>query len=154
MEFSSIRLKQIRESLGFNKAEAGRILHMTAMGYGRYESGERIPSYQTVRHMAQVFGTSPDYLYGLSDCPAPDELVISSAADPELFMIVKKMKSLGSDARNRLLAYFTELEGPGAARDYANAPAEYYPAKDTAQYNPPTAPAQYNPPAAPAESQQ
>ena len=108
MEFSSIRLKEIRSSLGINKAEAAKMLHMTAMGYGRYEKGERVPSYQTVCYMAHIFGTSADYLYGLTDDPAPDEIVVSLENDPELFKVVYIIKNMNMKSRDRILAY-TEM---------------------------------------------
>ena len=120
MEFSSSRLKQIREILGINKAEAARRLHITAMAYGRYEKGERMPSYQTVRYMAQILGTSADYLFGLTDDPAPVEIVISSETDPELFEVVCSLKPMNSDARKRLLAYSLKLlsqSGPESGSD-------------------------------------
>ena len=42
------RLILIREKLGISKAEAARRVGLSKMGYGRYESGERIPSVQTI----------------------------------------------------------------------------------------------------------
>ena len=47
MKFKAERIIQIREQLGMNKAEAARKLNMSAMGYGRYENGQREPSFQT-----------------------------------------------------------------------------------------------------------
>ncbi|MGO5164260.1 helix-turn-helix domain-containing protein [Fusicatenibacter saccharivorans] len=41
MDFKPERLISLRQSLGINKAEAARRLNISAMGYGRYESGER-----------------------------------------------------------------------------------------------------------------
>lgn len=46
MHFCPERLIQVRESLHINKAEAARRLNLSAMAYGRYERGEREPSYQ------------------------------------------------------------------------------------------------------------
>lgn len=71
MKFNPERLIDLRQSLGINKAEAARRLHMSAMGYGRYESGDREPSYQTVSFIAQTFHSSVDYLYGMSDSREP-----------------------------------------------------------------------------------
>ena len=45
MHFCPERLIQVRESLHINKAEAARRLNLSAMAYGRYERGEREPSY-------------------------------------------------------------------------------------------------------------
>ena len=51
------RLILIREKLGISKAEAARRVGLSKMGYGRYESGERIPSVQTIEVMAQKLNT-------------------------------------------------------------------------------------------------
>ena len=48
MNFQPERLLHLRTSLNINKAEAARRLKISAMAYGRYEKGEREPSYQTV----------------------------------------------------------------------------------------------------------
>ena len=47
MKFYPERLTQLRESLNISKAEAARRLNISAMTYGRYEKGEREPSYQS-----------------------------------------------------------------------------------------------------------
>jgi transcriptional regulator with XRE-family HTH domain len=59
MNFIPERLISVREALGINKAEAARMLNLSAMGYGRYEKGEREPSYQMVNYIAQTFGKFP-----------------------------------------------------------------------------------------------
>ena len=43
MNLDTERLISVRKSLGLNKAEAAKKLNMSAMGYGRYESGQRSP---------------------------------------------------------------------------------------------------------------
>ena len=77
MKFKAERIIQIREQLGMNKAEAARKLNMSAMGYGRYENGQREPSFQTVCFIATTFNTTSDYLYGLTDDPSPSTITIS-----------------------------------------------------------------------------
>ena len=67
MHFYPERLQQVRAALKITKAEAARRLNISAMAYGRYEKGEREPSYQSVCYIAQTFHCNPDYLYGLSD---------------------------------------------------------------------------------------
>ena len=55
MTFLPERLIALRTAQGITRAEAARRLNMSAMGYGRYEKGERTPSYQTVSFMAHFF---------------------------------------------------------------------------------------------------
>ena len=67
MHFCPERLIQVRESLHINKAEAARRLNLSAMAYGRYERGEREPSYQYAFYIAYTFHCNLDFLYGQSD---------------------------------------------------------------------------------------
>jgi transcriptional regulator with XRE-family HTH domain len=108
------RLKKIRENRGLNKAEAARLLGLSKMGYLRYESAARTPSYQTIVFMAQKLGTSSDYLTGISDNPEPEEFVISRSDDPALFELIKDVIDKKNPARNRLLDYYKKLKASKA----------------------------------------
>ena len=108
MNFQAERLIKIREQLGMNKAEAARKLNMSAMGYGRYENGQREPSFQTVCFIASTFNTTSDYLYGLTDDPSPSTITISSSENPELFSFVNSLQK-DRDLEKRLLTYFSKL---------------------------------------------
>ena len=107
------RLKKIREDRGLNKAEAARLLGLSKMGYLRYESADRTPSYQTIVFMAQKLGTSPDYLIGKTEDSAPKEFVISKSDDPVLFELITDMIDKKNPARDRLLAYYKKLKVSG-----------------------------------------
>lgn len=104
MNFVPERLISLRQSLGINKAEAARRLNMSAMGYGRYENGEREPSYQTVAFIAQTFSTSVDYLYGNTDDKDVAVLTISSKEEPDLFLLVQAARR-DQGLLDRLLVY-------------------------------------------------
>ena len=104
MKFIPERLVSLRKELGITKAEAARRLNITPMGYGRYESGEREPSYQTVAFIAQTFHTSIQYLYGETDNSAASTIMISSEKDPELYLLVESLQN-DKDMLKRLCAY-------------------------------------------------
>jgi transcriptional regulator with XRE-family HTH domain len=87
MNFIPERLISVRESLNINKAEAARMLNLSAMGYGRYEKGER--SYQMVNYIAQTFHTSVDYLYGYSDEMNTRSTIVSEKDEPDLFLLIE-----------------------------------------------------------------
>lgn len=109
MEFKPERLIELRKSLGINKAEAARRLNMSAMGYGRYENGDREPSFQTVGFIAQTFNTSIDYLYGKTDNRDVDFIVLSKEKDPLLFEIVQSARD-NEELCKRLMMYAKELD--------------------------------------------
>lgn len=104
------RLKKIREDRGLNKAEAARLLGLSKMGYLRYESADRTPSYQTIVFMAQKLGTSPDFLTGKTDDSEPMEFIISKSDDPVLFELITDLVDKKNPARTRLLAYYKKLK--------------------------------------------
>ncbi len=108
MNFKAERLIKTREELGLNKAEAARRLNMSAMGYGRYENGQREPSFQTVSFIASTFNTTSDYLYGLTDDPSPCTITISSSENPELFSFINSLQK-DKALEKRLLEYFNKL---------------------------------------------
>ncbi len=108
MKFQPERLLQLRTSLNINKAEAARRLNISAMAYGRYEKGEREPSYQTVCYIAQTLNCNVDFLYGTSDKMEADYIMISSNETPELYALAKMIKEQ-NDLGGRLLAYAHKL---------------------------------------------
>ena len=81
------RLIKSRKLLGLNKAEAARLLNLSKMGYGRYESGERSPSFQTIVFIAQKFGTTAEYLTGKTDVPDAQVITIEREEEPDLFAL-------------------------------------------------------------------
>lgn len=109
MNFKPERLISLRQALGINKAEAARRLNMSAMGYGRYESGAREPSYQTVAYIAQVFNCSIEYLYGETDKKDVSVLTVSSKDEPDLFLLVESARN-DKDMLNRLLTYAEKIK--------------------------------------------
>lgn len=85
---------------GIGKAET--------MVYGRYENGQREPSYPTVGFIAQTFNCNIDFLYGTSDKTDPDYIIVSSSNDPELYSLIKMIKQ-DSNVEGRILTYARKL---------------------------------------------
>ena len=108
MHFQPERLLELRHLLNINKAEAARRLNISAMAYGRYEKGEREPSYQTVCYIAQTFHCNVDFLYGISDKMEADYVIVSSSETPELYELVKLIQEK-KGLETRLLAYARKL---------------------------------------------
>lgn len=108
--FRPERLIEVREKLKINKADAARMLDMSKMGYGRYESGERVPSVQVIEIIAQKLGTSVDYLTGKSDDPDADQIVVSRRDEPELFAFAEYYKHNEEEAKLRIEHYLKSLK--------------------------------------------
>lgn len=65
------RLRDLREDRDLPQRALAELLHVSQATYSRYESGGLdIPS-GTLIALARFYGTSIDYLVGLSDDPAP-----------------------------------------------------------------------------------
>ncbi len=111
MKFQPENLITVRQYLGITKAEAARRLNMSAMGYGRYEKGEREPSFQMVNYIAQTFGTSIEYLYGESDINPANEkrIIITLSENPELYDLVNTIQTNPATYK-RLMAYYQKIK--------------------------------------------
>ena len=107
MKFQPERLIQLRNTLNINKAEAARRLNISPMVYGRYENGQRDPSYPTVCFIAHTFNCNVDFLYGISDKTDPDYIIVSSN-DPELYSLINIIKQ-DSNVEGRILTYARKL---------------------------------------------
>lgn len=109
MKFRYDRLITLREKMEISRAEAARKLNMSAMGYGRYEKGEREPSFQTVSYIAQIMGTTTDYLYGISENADADYIIVEKSSEPELFSLIEEYKK-DTKIAERMLAYFQKID--------------------------------------------
>ena len=63
------RLKNLRTSRSLTQKQIYEAIGMSAIGYQRYEYGEREPAYQKLIALADYFDASLDYLVGRSDDP-------------------------------------------------------------------------------------
>lgn len=103
------RLAECREKLGISKMEAARRVGVSQPAYLRYETGERMPSMQVIREIAQVLQTSSDYLLNNTDSPECTEYIITKASNPELFVVVERCLNSDKSLASRLIAYIDAL---------------------------------------------
>ena len=109
MKFQPERLIQLRNTLNINKAEAARRLNISPMVYGRYENGQRDPSYPTVCFIAHTFNCNVDFLYGISDKTDPDYIIVSSSNDPEALFPHQYYQTGQQCREGRILTYARKL---------------------------------------------
>ena len=65
------RIRELREDKDLTQAAFAKILGMSQTGYSKYETGENdIPTNILIK-MAKCYGTSVDYLLGLTDDKKP-----------------------------------------------------------------------------------
>ncbi len=96
--------------MGFTKLEAAKRIGVSQPAYLRYESGERTPSIQVIKEMANVFHTSADYLMGNAISDSPDYITVSKEFNPELFELVNYYQDMDSAFVQKMLAYMKTLQ--------------------------------------------
>lgn len=70
-DFMELRIRSLREDRDLTQSQIAKILGCTQQTYSRYESGEiTIDIYNLVK-LAEFYGTSCDYLLGITDISKP-----------------------------------------------------------------------------------
>ena len=67
----------MRHELGLKRAEVAERMGSTGPAYGRYERGERVPSVETAKQIADALGVSLDYLVGDAPEPLRDQRMVA-----------------------------------------------------------------------------
>lgn len=63
------RIRELREDRDLNQTKVAKMLGMSQTGYSKYETGENdIPTNILIK-LAEFYGTSIDYLLGVTDNP-------------------------------------------------------------------------------------
>ena len=65
------RIRDLREDKDLNQTQVARLLNMSQTGYSKYETGENDIPTQVLIKLARFYGTSVDYILGLSDIRTP-----------------------------------------------------------------------------------
>lgn len=103
------RLKKVREKKGISKNEAAKRMGLSQPTYLRYESGERTPSIQVIKVMADVFNTSVSYLTGETDSPEKDSFFVNKETNPELFTLLEACDKASPDKLKRIMEYAKKI---------------------------------------------
>ena len=61
------RIRELREDRDLAQREIAQILGMSQTGYSKYETGENDVPTQILIKLADVYGTTTDYLLGRTD---------------------------------------------------------------------------------------
>ena len=99
--FRADRLVQLRKELGLTAAEMAKRIGCIPDLYRKYEHGTVAPSAAATQLLALLLGTTTAYLYGETDDPAPDMIVIP--ADGSTADFVHEFSELNSEQRELVL---------------------------------------------------
>ena len=67
MDIFANRLRERAQQLGISNSEAARRIGLEEGRYGHYISGRREPDLATFKRIAEVLGTTPNWLLGISE---------------------------------------------------------------------------------------
>lgn len=81
--FSDI-LTSLRRKAGYSQSDLGKLLNRSNTCISMYEQGRRMPDYDTMLRISELFNVSMDYLYE-KEVPAEPELTESESALIALF---------------------------------------------------------------------
>lgn len=65
------RLKYQREKHGYNQSYLAKYLQVSQVSISNWERGVKQPDFSVLIDLANLFGTSTDYLLGLTDVENP-----------------------------------------------------------------------------------
>ncbi len=63
------RIRELREDRDLNQTQVAKMLGMSQTGYSKYETGENDVPTNILIKLAAFYGTSVDYLLGVTDNP-------------------------------------------------------------------------------------
>ncbi len=66
-----LRIRDLREDKDLTQAKLAELLGCTQQTYSRYESGEITIDIYNLAKLAEFYGTSCDYLLGITDISKP-----------------------------------------------------------------------------------
>lgn len=92
VDFGNV-LKTLRLRNNMTQAQLSQKLDLTKSVISAYETGLRLPSYDVLIHIAQIFNVSTDYLLGLENPQNIDLSGLSAEEVTALLNLIKVMKN-------------------------------------------------------------
>ena len=86
-------LKTVRLHEEMTQAQLSQKLGLTKSVISAYETGLRLPSYDVLIHIAQIFKVSTDYLLGVEQKDSLDLSGLTQNEKSALLALIKAMKS-------------------------------------------------------------
>ena len=65
------RIRSLREDHDLTQKELAKLLNMSQTGYSKYETGENDVPSKILIELAKFYGTSVDYILGITDKSSP-----------------------------------------------------------------------------------
>ena len=99
------RIKELRTKAGLTQSDLAKLVEMTYIQIGRYETKKANPSSDVLQKIAQALNTTTDYLMNGST----DEMANSQLQDKELLNLFKSVEQLGNDDKQMIKTFLDAL---------------------------------------------
>jgi len=109
------RISELRESQKLTQGELSSRLEITRASLSHYETGRRVPDYETLKKIADFFRVSVDYLIGRTEDPEPainenvkifeESLELSDEKILERFTLTVDGRELTPEEAKRFIAF-------------------------------------------------
>ena len=100
------RLAKVREDAGFTQSSLARAVGLSQSAISQIEAGDRNPSYETIRQLAEAMNLSPAYLVG-------GEVEGLTDSEKTLF---RQYRGLSESSRRELEQFAEYLRAKSAAK--------------------------------------
>ena len=88
------RITQLRKEKGISQVSLAMKLNFSQKMISSYENGKNEPSISTLKHMADIFNTSVDYLINYTDIRAPIDKIAQSGLSEDECELLNVFRSL------------------------------------------------------------
>ncbi len=103
------KLRSLREKKGLNQKEFAKKFNMSDSRYNQYETGKRLPDYDTLKNFADFYDVSVDFLLDRNiknnNISEVDEGFSVILNDEELRVAIKELMNLSDADKNEIINY-------------------------------------------------
>lgn len=110
----SLRLKELREEIGFSQAQLARALNVGVGSVGMWESTDRIPPAKKLSKIADYFHVSTDYLLGREELGGITVRSSESSLPENERQLLALFRSMTRPQQVRFVAYGEGIVGAQA----------------------------------------
>jgi transcriptional regulator with XRE-family HTH domain len=89
------RLKTLRTESNYTQSQLAQKLSVTKSMISAYETGIRLPSFETLILISQIFGVTTDYLLGVSETfSKPNTVNLDGLTEEETTALIKLISAM------------------------------------------------------------
>lgn len=92
-------LRHLRKQHNLSQQKLADILHISQQSVYKYENDITFPDIDTLKHMAEYFETSIDYLVGYTDIPHKIEPVSKMDLNDDELLLIEHFRALSPEHR-------------------------------------------------------